>query len=217
MIAAMVSPVSPSFYFGVMSPYSWFAAERIDRVLPQARWRGVLAGVVFREHGRTSWGLTERRAEGLADCELRAKERGLGTIVWPDPWPTSDLLAGRAMAYCERRDADSAQAGAGGGRAGTSLLHTFALTAMRMAFLEGADLAERDSVVEAGRRSAIDAAELDAALDDQEVKDELRAITAEAVARGVFGVPTVIVGDVLFWGDDRLEDAADAHRASSHA
>jgi 2-hydroxychromene-2-carboxylate isomerase len=216
MIAAMVSPVSPSFYFGVMSPYSWFAAERIERVLPQARWRGVLAGVVFREHGRTSWGLTERRAEGLADCELRAKKRGLGPLAWPDPWPTSDLLAGRAMAYCERRDADGAQAGAGG-RAGTSLLQTFALAAMRMAFLEGADLSERASVIEAARRSAIDAAELDAALDDQEVKDELRTITAEAVARGVFGVPTVIVGDELFWGDDRLEDAAEAHRARSHA
>src|SRR5258707_1672114 len=126
MIAAMGSPVSPSFYFGVMSPYSWFAAERIDRLLPRARWRGVLAGVVFSEHGRMSWGLTERRAEGLADCELRAKQRGLGPIVWPDPWPTSDLLVGRAMAYCERRDADGAQEGAGGPGSATSLLQTFA-------------------------------------------------------------------------------------------
>jgi 2-hydroxychromene-2-carboxylate isomerase len=38
----------------------------------------------------------------------------------------------------------------------------------------------------------------------------LRKETDEAVAKGVFGVPTVLVDDKLFWGDDRLENAADA-------
>src|SRR5882757_1430358 len=104
MIASVRSPAAPSFFFGVMSPYSWFAAERIEGLLPQARWRGVLAGVVFKAHGRTSWGLTERRAEGIADCELRASAHRLGPIVWPEPWPTSDLLAARALAFCARRD-----------------------------------------------------------------------------------------------------------------
>jgi 2-hydroxychromene-2-carboxylate isomerase len=108
----MSSSRPPSFFFGAMSPYSWFAAERIGRQLPQARWRGVLAGVVFKEHGRTSWGLTERRDEGIADCQKRAAQHGLGPIVWPDPWPTSDLLAGRAMAFCERQDRDGAGASA---------------------------------------------------------------------------------------------------------
>ena len=40
------------------------------------------------------------------------------------------------------------------------------------------------------------------------MKDALRAATEEAAERGVIGVPTVAVGDELFWGDDRLEDAA---------
>lgn len=212
----MGSSQPPSFFFGVMSPYSWFAAERIGRLLPQARWRGVLAGVVFKEHGRMSWGLTERRADGIADCESRAREHGLGPIVWPEPWPTSDLRAGRAMAFCALRDrrhglasgADDASAPA------NSLLQTFALTAMRMAFREGADLEQLDVVLEAGRRSAIDEGELREALADQEVKDELRAVTGEALGAGVFGVPTVLVGEELFWGDDRLQDAASAYRAS---
>jgi 2-hydroxychromene-2-carboxylate isomerase len=215
----MSSPAPPSFYFGVMSPYSWFAAERIRRLLPQARWRGVLAGVVFKEHGRTSWGLTERRAEGLADCEARASEHGLGPIIWPDPWPTSDLLAGRAMAFCELRDRRTAPAdnAADSSVLGDSLLQTFALAAMRMAFLEGADLELLDAVLEAGRRSAIDEHELCDALKHQRVKDELRAITGEATSAGVFGVPTVLVGGELFWGDDRLQDAASAYDAGARA
>ena len=41
-------------------------------------------------------------------------------------------------------------------------------------------------------------------------RDALRDATDEALRRGVTGVPTVAVGDELFWGDDRLEDAARA-------
>ena len=81
-----------------MSPYSWFAAERIKQLLPEAQWRGVLAGAIFKANGRVSWGLTERRGEGIADCEARAAAHGLGPIRWPEPWPTSDLLIARAMA-----------------------------------------------------------------------------------------------------------------------
>jgi 2-hydroxychromene-2-carboxylate isomerase len=40
------------------------------------------------------------------------------------------------------------------------------------------------------------------------VKDRLRAYTDEALERGIGGVPTVVVDGELFWGDDRLEDAA---------
>jgi 2-hydroxychromene-2-carboxylate isomerase len=48
------------------------------------------------------------------------------------------------------------------------------------------------------------------ALREQSIKDALRSTTDEALALGVFGVPTFVVGDKLFWGDDRLSDAVDA-------
>ncbi len=46
----------------------------------------------------------------------------------------------------------------------------------------------------------------------QSVKDRLRAATDDAYARGVRGVPTVAVGDELFYGDDQLDAAAAAVR-----
>ncbi len=196
----MTSPPS-QFFFGAMSPYSWFAAERIDGVLEHAQWRGVLAGGIFKANDRVSWGLTERRSAGIADCEARAAEHGLGPIRWPDPWPTSDLLVARAMVFAEARGA----------------LKQFALSAMRLAFLEGADLGDRDAVLEAGRRSGIDPSELEGALADPAVKNALRELTDGALALGVVGVPTVAVGNELFWGDDRLEDAAAAARAREGA
>ncbi len=56
----------------------------------------------------------------------------------------------------------------------------------------------------------IPAAELQAALEDPDVKAQLRATTDGAHELGVIGVPTVAVGGQLFWGDDRLEEAARA-------
>jgi len=194
-----VSAPPPIFYFGAMSPYSWLAAERIEQLLPQARWRGVLAGVIFSAHGRTSWGLTDARAAGLADCEARAESYGLGPIRWPLQWPTSDLHAARAMLAAEQH----------------GLLERFALAAMRMAFREGADLADRAAVLEAGTRVGLDSHELDLAMQAPALKQALRELNDEALAAGVIGVPSVLVGEELFWGDDRLEEAAQAYRAQS--
>jgi 2-hydroxychromene-2-carboxylate isomerase len=192
---------APRFYFGVMSPYSWFAAERISQLLPEAQWQCVLAGVIFEAHGRESWGFTDRRAEGIAECEARAATYGLGEMRWPEPWPAVDLHAARALVLLERSHPDAYRA--------------FALTLMRMAFLEGVDNSELDSVLEAGRRTGIDQDELRRALGDQDVKDRLRAINDEALGLDVFGVPTVVVANQLFWGDDRLEQAAAASGSAS--
>jgi 2-hydroxychromene-2-carboxylate isomerase len=183
---------APLFFFGAMSPYAWFAAERIERLLPDAEWRAVFLGGMFKANGRASWALDERREAGIAECESRARDYGLAPMRWPEPWPTSDLTVARAMVLAAAR----------------GLLKPFALAAMRMAFREGADLAQTAVVLEAGHRTGIDAGELAAALTDPEVKGALRAATDDALARGVFGVPTVIVREELFWGDDRLEQAA---------
>jgi 2-hydroxychromene-2-carboxylate isomerase len=63
-------------------------------------------------------------------------------------------------------------------------------------------------VLEAARRAGLDPERLQDRIADPEVKERLRAATEAAHARGVFGVPTVAVGDRLFWGDDQLELAA---------
>jgi 2-hydroxychromene-2-carboxylate isomerase len=191
----------PVFYFAAMSPYSWFAAERIGELLPRAHWEPVFAGGLFRSAGRKSWGLDERREENIHECERRALQHGLGPISWPQPWPTNDVHVARAMTYAATR----------------GLLHEYALAAMRAAFREGADLERREVLVEIGARVEIPQDELEAALEDPDVKGRLRSTTDGAHELGVIGVPTVVVGEQLFWGDDRLEEAALAAGAGSGA
>lgn len=184
----------PVFFFAAMSPYSWFAAERIGGLLPEARWEPVFAGGLFRSAGRKSWGLDERRGENIGECERRAAEHGLGPISWPQPWPTNDVHVARAMTYAGSR----------------GLLRQYALGAMRAAFHEGADLERREVLLGVAAAVGIPAADLEAALEDPDVKAQLRARTDGAHELGVIGVPTVAVGGQLFWGDDRLEEAARA-------
>ena len=84
----------------------------------------------------------------------------------------------------------------------------FAREAFRSAFQRGADLSIPAHVLDAARRAGLDPDAVAAAIADPEIKQALRAATDAAHELGVFGVPTVAVGEELFWGDDRLEDAA---------
>ncbi|MGB9184195.1 MAG: DsbA family protein [Solirubrobacteraceae bacterium] len=190
------------FFFGAMSPYSWLAAERIGTLIPGARWEAVFAGAVFRAAGRSSWGLGEHRAAGLADCEQRAQARGLGPIRWPEPWPTNDVLIARAITFVAGQPDGHAD-----GQAGA---REFALTAMRAAFHDGVDLGAPAAVPEVARRAGWGVDAVARGATTPAVKQALRATTDRAVALGVVGVPTVVVGARRFWGDDQLEAAAGA-------
>jgi 2-hydroxychromene-2-carboxylate isomerase len=184
-----------SFYFDLGSPFAYLAVERLDEVLPEpVLWRPVSLGALFKLNGRSSWALggADSRAAGIAECERRARAYGLQPMRWPDPWPTNYLYAMRAATYAFR---------AGRGR-------QFTVEAFRQAFASGHDLAIAEHVLQAAERAGLDPRAVDEATRDPEIKLALRAATDAAHARGVFGVPSVAVGDVIFWGDDRLTDAA---------
>jgi 2-hydroxychromene-2-carboxylate isomerase len=67
------------------------------------------------------------------------------------------------------------------------------------------DIGQREVLARALADVGLDAGEVLARAESAEIKDELRRRTDEAIARGVFGVPTFFVGDELFWGQDRMD------------
>jgi 2-hydroxychromene-2-carboxylate isomerase len=193
-----IDPVSlqtsgPVFYFDLGSPYSYLAAERINSVLPeQPVWQPVLLGALFKHHHRGSWSETDKRGEGMAEVERRAQARGLPPVRWPEPWPGNTLVAMRAATYAAQI-----------GRA-----VSFSLAAFRQAFAAGRDLSDPDNVLLAAAACELHPNAVLTAIESQGVKDALRAATDSAVERGVKGVPSVVIGEEVFWGDDRLEEAA---------
>ncbi len=190
-------PEQPIFYYDLGSPYAYLAAERVNQVLGVVPiWQPILLGGIWRHTGGASWSLTDRRDEGMAEVERRAEQRGLQPVRWPDPWPTTTITAMRVATFAQQ-----------GGRA-----VAFSLAAFRQAFAGGKDLSVTDNVLIAAAACELHPRAVLKGIETRAIKDRLRSATDEAAARGVTGVPTVAVGDELFWGDDRLEDAAAALR-----
>ena len=186
----------PVFYFDLSSPYAYLAALRIRDVLGEATWRPIAFGILLRETGRVPWSLDERREAGLADLAERARRRGLPPLRYPPGWPRESysLAPLRAAVHAERHGA----------------LERFALAAYDLAFVHGRALGEADAIADAARAAGLDPDATLEATTDPAVKAALTSYTDEALTLGVIGVPTVAVGDRLFWGDDRLEGASAA-------
>jgi 2-hydroxychromene-2-carboxylate isomerase len=187
------------FYYDLGSPYSYLTAERLSGLLPAMPvWQPILLGGIWQQSGGRSWGVTEEREAGQAEIERRAQEYGLMPVKWPEGWPNNTLKVMRAAVFAQSI-----------GRA-----VAFSLAAFRQAFAAGRDLSHVDNVLIAAAACELHPNAILKAIETQSVKDKLREVTAEAYDRGVRGVPTIAVGDELYYGDDRLEEAASALAAA---
>jgi 2-hydroxychromene-2-carboxylate isomerase len=187
----------PVFYYDLGSPYSYLSAERMQSVMPEGVvpvWQPILLGGIWQQSGGRSWGVTDTREENRREIERRAAEYGLMPLRWPDGWPNNTLKAMRAAIFAQ-------QAGR---------VVAYSLAAFRQAFAGGKDLSDENFVLMAAAACELHPNAVLKALETQSIKDRLREQTAEAYERGVRGVPTIAIGDELFYGDDRLEEAAAA-------
>jgi 2-hydroxychromene-2-carboxylate isomerase len=194
------------FYYDFSSPYSYLAAERISGVFAEAGaeqpvWQPISFGHVLKESGRRPWSMQPDgpNPDDLEEIRRRAAERGLPEVVYPKGWPEDNysLAPIRAAVYAKE----------------SGRVVSFSLAAFRQAFAAGRDLSDVDNVLLAAAACELHPNAVLKGIETRSVKDALRRATEEAIGRGVEGVPTVALGDKLFWGDDRLEEAAAAARS----
>ena len=185
------------FYYDFNSPYAYLAAERIDELVPGAEWRPIAFAILLNQLGELDKRLTNlNTAPIVEEITARAADRGLPPFAPPEVWPVESwsLTPLRAALVAEEL-----------GRQ-----REFALAAFRKSFVESRCLAEIDNVVASATDAGLDGDEIAAGIQRDDVKERLKKNTAEALERGVTGIPTIAIGDELFWGDDHLEQAAAA-------
>ncbi|HVC07677.1 MAG TPA: DsbA family protein [Solirubrobacterales bacterium] len=188
-----------TFYFDLGSPYAYLTAERISGLfteaqLEQPEWQPILLGGLFKRFGRDSWANGPRREEGMGEVERRASVYGLAPLAWPEPWPGNTLLAMRVATFAKQ----------------TGRTVSFSLAAFRQAFAAGRDLSDPDNVLVAAAACELHPRALLKAVETTIVKDALRQATERAAEKGVRGVPSIAIGEEVFWGDDRAEEAVEA-------
>lgn len=179
------------FWYDFASPYAYVAAERIARLpeVDQARfvWRPFLVGAVFAHHdpdaGNRQPMNAAARANKWRDLARLCAWCGIGWFgEGLRSYPPTSLRALRLALVID----DPA----------------FALKVFRAAFVEDRDIA--DPAVLASLAGASDPARQETA-ESAEIKRRLRQNGETAIAAGIFGAPSFLVGGELFFGQDRLE------------
>jgi 2-hydroxychromene-2-carboxylate isomerase len=192
-----------TFYYDFSSPYSYLAAERISGLfaeaeLEQPEWQPISFGHILQSTGRRPWSLPPEGPDPdhVAEVQRRADERGLPKVIYPEGWPMDNYSLNpiRAAIYAKE----------------SGRVVSFTLACFRQVFAGGRDMSDVDNVLVAAAACELHPNAVMKGIETKSVKDKLRAATDEALARGVEGIPTIAVGDELFWGDDRLEEAVQA-------
>lgn len=192
----MAGPVE--FYFDYSSPYGYLAAHKIEDVAAEhereVAWRPFMLGVVMKT----------TRAEPLLNVPIKgdyarrdvARSARLCEIPFtvPESFPFPSIAACRATYWLAGSDPRAAVA--------------LAKALYDRAFADGKSIREPGEVVAVAGELGHDPAAVNAALQDPDVKAQLKREMDAALAKGVFGSPYFIVDGEPFWGYDRLKDVS---------
>jgi len=182
------------FWFDFSSPYGYLAATQIDEVAADygrsVIWRPFLLGAIFKLTGALP--LTEVPLKGAyARMDFNRYARLLGVpLTLPAIFPVSGLIPSRAFYWLEEAYPAKAK--------------LFAERIFEGLFVENQDVANLEAVVSLLKSLGIAESEATDSLASAAVKAKVKSINDEAIAKGIFGSPFILLDDQAFWGMDRL-------------
>lgn len=183
------------FFFDVGSPTSYLAWTQLPALCARAGvelvYRPMLLGGVFQATGNASPAAVPAKARYM-DVDMARFARRYGVPLARNPFfPVNTLTLMRGATGAQLRAP---------GRFQDYLRGVF-----HAMWIEPKNLNDPAIAAQALAAAGFDPAEVMGWANDADVKAALRATTEEAVARGVFGAPTMFVGHEMFFGQDRLE------------
>ncbi len=190
----MAAPVQ--FWFEFASTYSYLSAMRIEQLAAEKGvsidWQPFLLGPIFAEQGWNTSPFTIYPAKGRymwRDMERLCAARAL-PFQRPDPFPQNSLTAARLAVAITSQDQRAA----------------FTRAVYMAEFGEGRDISAASTLTDCLAAAGLAADFIESARDPK-VKAALFEQSSRAKDLDLFGAPSFVVGDEVFWGDDRLLDA----------
>ncbi|HVE49968.1 MAG TPA: 2-hydroxychromene-2-carboxylate isomerase [Casimicrobiaceae bacterium] len=182
--------VAADWYFDFISPFAYLASERLASLAPKirVRYRPVLFAGLLGAHGHKGPAeIPSKRVFTYRFVVWQAKQLGI-PFKFPHEHPFNPLPLLRLAIACD---------------CAPEAVHRIFRFVWRDGRLPDLPIEWAELVHDLGLADA------DARIADPEVKDALRRNTDEAIARGAFGVPTLAIGEALFWGLDAIDMARD--------
>jgi 2-hydroxychromene-2-carboxylate isomerase len=183
------------FYFDVGSPAAYLAWTQMPRLCEQAGaqldYKPMLLGGVFQATGNQSPMMVPAKGRYMMGDLQRFAQR-YGAVFRHNPFfPINTLMLMRGATGLQMHEPDRMVA--------------YVDAVYRAIWVDGKNMNDPAIVAEVLHAAGFDPAALMAQANDPQVKERLKSVTQEAVARGVFGAPTFFVGEQMYWGQDRLD------------
>ncbi|MBP7532349.1 MAG: 2-hydroxychromene-2-carboxylate isomerase [Ottowia sp.] len=188
-------PPQVDFYFDVGSPAAYLAFTQIEAIAREAgasvNHKPMLLGGVFQATGNASPATVPAKgAYTFTDFDRFARRYGVPLKRNPH-FPINTLALMRAVTGMQMRE--------------PARFLDFTRTVFESIWLHALNMNDPAVVAQVLQQAGYAPDAVLALSADPQVKAQLKAVTDEAVARGVFGAPTMFVGEQMFWGQDRLD------------
>lgn len=183
------------FYFDFVSPYGYMAAMKIEALAARygrtVNWYPILLGAVFKTTGGVPLVVIPIKGDYvLHDVARTARLHGI-PLTMPQPFPIGTQLAARACYFLQDQHGGDTAA-------------RFSKAIFQAYFVNGSNIGELETVVAVANSLGFDGAAVAQATQSPEMKERLKLEVEQAMAKGVFGSPFVVVDSEGFWGFDHF-------------
>jgi 2-hydroxychromene-2-carboxylate isomerase len=186
------------FYFDFISPYSYLAHKKIKIIRKEKNinfnYKPILVGGLHNLQGITAPTFIKSKLKHMiSDCNLIAKKNNID-FIWNSKFPLNSLSIMRGYLFANKDIKD-----------------LYLDIIFEAYWKENKDISNEEILKMLLKKFQINLNDFLKGIQDLKIKDELKNFTQEAHDKEIFGAPTFVVNNKIFWGQDRLEFALDEY------
>ena len=186
------------FYFDFISPYSFLAYKKLNSLTKNneinINYKPILLGGLHKLGDITAPAFNERKMKNMKnDCKLVAEKNGID-FKWNDKFPINSLYLMRGYLVVE-----------------TKLKKKFFETCFNAYWKDNINILEEKNIENILKDCSIEKNFFLEGINSSIIKDELKQLTSNAFKKDIFGAPTFVVNNKMFWGQDRLDYALEEY------
>ena len=188
------------FYFDIISPFSFIAHKKIKKIIDHKKitfnYKPVFLGGLHKLAEIDAPAFNKYKIKILqSDCELVAEKKNI-SFIWNSKFPISSLYLMRGYLHIDDNKKND-------------YLDAFFDAYWR----DNLDLSDEIVITKILNHLNIDSKKFFEGINNQLVKNKLKELTSDAFKKELFGVPTFVANNKIFWGQDRLEYAVEEFNA----
>ena len=184
------------FYFDIISPFSYIAHKKIQIIKQNKKinfnYKPIFLGGLHKLAEIDAPAFNKFKIKILqSDCELVADKNNI-PFIWNSKFPINSLYIMRGYLYVEEK-----------------LKELYLDTFYNAYWRDNVDLSDEIELTKIIKSLNIDDKKFVEGIKNQLIKDQLKKLTTDAFDKELFGAPTFVANNKIFWGQDRLEYAVD--------